>query len=107
MPTQEEREEYDRLQADQDNHKQDAELKSLEEKVDGLVKQLESEFLSGSEALFGFCAWLSSRKEKVVFSAESDMAGIPDLITEFCKINSLAEPRKGWEKSLTHPVSVK
>ena len=60
--------------------------------------------MSASEALFGFCAWLTTRKEKTVMSSSDDCAPICDLVAEFCKTNKLAEPRGGWTDGLTHPA---
>ena len=59
--------------------------------------------LTGSEAVFGFCGWLTTRKEKTVMSASDDCAVIADLVKKFCAVNNLAEPKKGWEKLLIHP----
>ncbi len=59
--------------------------------------------LSGSEAIFGFSAWLTTRKEQTVMGCGSDCAPIPPLIDEFCKANNLDEVREHWEKDLTHP----
>ena len=62
--------------------------------------------LSGSEALFGFIAWLTTREEEttIVLGSTQDCAGLPDLIDEFCKINQLSDPREGWSELLTHPA---
>jgi len=59
--------------------------------------------LSASEALYGFAWWLTTRKERTVMSSADDSAPIADLAARFCEINSLKEPRDGWEKGLTHP----
>ena len=59
--------------------------------------------LSGSEALYGFVAWLTAREELTVMSMRHDAAIIVDLIAEFCKTNNLPDPRDGWEKDLVHP----
>ena len=63
------------------------------------------DLLSSSEALYGFCGWLTSREEKVVMSKKHNCAGIADLINEFCTENSLPEPRDGWHEKLKHPSS--
>ncbi len=60
--------------------------------------------LSGSEALFGFAAWLTCRDEAVTASAKHDAAVWAELVDEFCKTNHLAEPREQWDTLLTHPV---
>ncbi len=62
------------------------------------------EELSGSEALYGFCGWLTTRDEKTIMSAKDGAAIIAELVDEFCKTNSLTEPREGWDKRLIHPT---
>ncbi len=59
--------------------------------------------MTGSEAIFGFCAWLTGRKEKTVMSAKHNSATIVDLIKEFCETNKLPDPRDEWTDYLTHP----
>ncbi len=59
--------------------------------------------LKGSEAIFGFCAWLTTRKEKTVMSASTDAAPMPPLIKEFCDLNKLPEPRDNYTDFLTLP----
>lgn len=59
--------------------------------------------LTGSEAIYGFCAWLSTRDKMVKFSSKTECSPIPPLIDEFCKVNKLKAPRKTWTKHLTHP----
>jgi len=69
-----------------------------------IVESLISEILNGSEALYGFCGWLTSRDEKTTMSATDDSAKVADLIGKFRKVNKLEEPRDGWDNELTHPV---
>jgi hypothetical protein len=59
--------------------------------------------LTAAEALYGFCAWLTTRDERTVMSASDDAAPIPQLIAEFCKVNDLKEPREDWHEGLIHP----
>ena len=59
--------------------------------------------LSGSEALFGFTAWLTARESKITFSAKHDAGEAASLVDEFCKFNKLTEPREDWTDRLTHP----
>lgn len=59
--------------------------------------------MSASEAIFGFCGWLTSRKKKTVMSSSDNCGGIADLIQTFCEINNLTEPREDWTDNLTHP----
>lgn len=59
--------------------------------------------LTASEALYGFAAWLTTRKEPVTFSEHHDAAIAATLVDEFCKENKLAEPREHWHTNLVHP----
>ena len=59
--------------------------------------------LNGSEAIYGFCGWLTGQEEKTVMSSTDDCGTIAEKINEFCKENNLKEPRKGWDKVLKHP----
>ncbi len=59
--------------------------------------------LTASEALFGFCGWLTSRNEQTIMSSKDDAAPIAELIKQFCDENSIDEPRDGWENNLIHP----
>jgi hypothetical protein len=59
--------------------------------------------LTASEALYGFCAWLTTRDEKTIMSASDDAAPIPVLIKQFCETNRLEEPKNGWHNNLIHP----
>jgi len=59
--------------------------------------------LSASEALFGFCGWLSSRKEELKISSTNKCGILAELIEIFCKANNLKEPREKWNEKLIHP----
>ena len=59
--------------------------------------------LTGSEAIFGFCAWLTTRKKKVVMGSTNDCAPIIELIKKFCEENKLREPRDNYTDFLTIP----
>ena len=67
-------------------------------------KDKQMDKLSASEALYGFCAWLTCRKEKTVMSASNDAAPIVELIGKFINRNGLDEPREGWEKNILTPL---
>lgn len=60
--------------------------------------------LIASEALFGFCAWLTCRKKLTKMGWMEDCAPIPPLIDAFCLANNLQPPREGWHKVLRHPT---
>lgn len=49
-----------------------------------------------SEALFAFVGWLTTRQERVCFSARDNSAVAADLIHEFCATQRLSPPRDGW-----------
>ena len=68
----------------------------------GFVKKRE---LKGSEALFGFCGWLTTREEVTIMSSKNDAAGIADLIKLFCDTQrpKLSDPEDGWDKWLRQP----
>jgi len=59
--------------------------------------------LSPSEALYGFCAWLSCREEITEFGSKKDCGIIPDLIELFVNENNLASPRECYHEILIHP----
>ena len=65
------------------------------------VKDLKE--LTGSEAIYGFCAWLSTRKEITKFGSKINCVPIADLIKEFCETNNLTDPRDNWTDNLIHP----
>ena len=47
--------------------------------------------MDGRQAINGFWVWLSNRKEKTVMGGDAGCANIPELIEEFCHINSLPD----------------
>jgi hypothetical protein len=59
-----------------------------------------NEKLSGSEAVYGFAGWLTSRKDKTIMSSSDDASVIADLVDEFNKKQELEEPREHWEEDL-------
>ena len=64
------------------------------------------EGLTASEALYGFCGWITSRKERVCASATDNAAVWADLIKEFCEVNKLETPRQNWTDYLSHPAQL-
>ena len=69
-----------------------------------IVAKLNEE-LSGSESLYGFCGWLTSRDEPTVMSGHDDATTVADLVGTFCKTNDLSDPRDGWDRYLRHPTA--
>jgi len=59
--------------------------------------------LSASEALYGFGGWLTTRKDSVTMSSTHNAGIVAELIDQFCKTNSLPEPREDWSDNLVHP----
>ena len=59
--------------------------------------------LSGSEAVYGFCGWLTTRSEKTVMSSMDNAAPIAELIKTFCDENKLRDPREDYTDYLTIP----
>ena len=59
--------------------------------------------MTGSEAIYGFCAWLSTREEKTIFGSKSNCSPIAERIKEFCETNKLTYPRENWTDNLIHP----
>ena len=64
--------------------------------------------LSGSEAVFGFVAWLTTADrfaspDNPGYGPTQDAAFWCELVAEFNKVNGLVEPREGWSELLTHP----
>jgi len=59
--------------------------------------------LTGSEAIYGFCAWLTTREEKTIMSSSDDTGRIVRLISKFCDDNKLRDPRENYTDYLTIP----
>lgn len=61
--------------------------------------------MTGSEAIFGFVGWLTTRDQDITMGATHDAAQVADLCHQFCVTNGLADPRDHWGEILTHPPS--
>ena len=59
--------------------------------------------LPASEALYGFCGWLTTRDEVTEMGASKDSAIVAYLIKQFCDENDLPEPRDHWADLFTMP----
>jgi hypothetical protein len=55
------------------------------------------------EAVTGFAAWLTTRRDRVVMSACDDSAPIAELVKVFCDENGLEEISSEWPSNLIHP----
>lgn len=56
--------------------------------------------LSGSEAVYAFAGWLTTRPEAVTMSAWDNAAEPAQLVDKFNKWQGLADPRPGWERGI-------
>ena len=56
-----------------------------------------------SEALFGFCGWLTSRKELLIMGSTEVAGPAAEAVQTFCDANDLEPPRYGWTRRLKHP----
>lgn len=63
----------------------------------------DEQVLSSSEAVYGFAAWLTTRKTPITMSSSHDAAAVPRLVHTFCEFNKLDEPRENWANVLVHP----
>jgi len=59
--------------------------------------------LRGSEAIYGFLGWLTSRDKEVTLSSKSCPGDAAELAQKFIDTNKLGELRDDWVKYLTHP----
>ena len=67
------------------------------------LKEKDNSQLQGSEILYGFLSWLTTRDEAITFSSKHDTNKAIKLLMLFLKYNKLSEPRKDWVKNLEHP----
>ena len=58
------------------------------------------EALNAAEALYGFCGWLTSRKERTVMSSHDEAGHIAELVDDYSQAQGFEKPRPGWEKEL-------
>ncbi len=84
----------------------------IESLLESMMAAPEVMQLSGSEAVFGFAAWLTTadRFENVEtnpgYGPTQDAAFWADLVGKFNKTNELNEPREMWQELLTHPKTI-
>lgn len=64
---------------------------------------MSSNKLSASEALFGFCGWLTTREKITTMASNQDAAPIVELIKIFCEANNLTDPDDNWTDKLIRP----
>lgn len=62
------------------------------------------ERITATEALYGFAAWLTCRKEPVTFGAAYNAAPAAQLVSEYVQANGLPGVRQGiYPHNLTPP----
>lgn len=62
------------------------------------------EYISASEALFGFAAWLTMQDPPVTFGATANAAPMADLVQKWMVANDLDPPREGiFPENIKHP----
>ena len=61
--------------------------------------------ITATDALFGFGAWLTCRKQPVTFSHKHDAGKMVELIGEFISINDLPDPSEGYPDNFIMPKS--
>ncbi len=59
--------------------------------------------ITATDALFGFGAWLTTRKEAVTFSHKHNAGKMVELITEFLSVNDLPDPSSGYPNNFIMP----
>jgi len=64
----------------------------------------DEEELNQSEAIYGFCGWLSTRSKTVILDSFSDATEIAELIKLFCDVHNLPIARPNWTKRLKRVV---
>ncbi|MCP3980788.1 MAG: hypothetical protein GY716_15910 [bacterium] len=63
--------------------------------------------LTGSEAVYGFAAWLSTLKQPTIFGSSYNCDCLVPLIQAFTDTNALSEPREHWCDNYTVPPTPK
>lgn len=71
----------------------------MKDKIEGKIKDK----ITASEAIFGFCGWITSRKEELTVGAAIPCGAIIELITEWCKVNNLVDPRDRYSDYIVQP----
>ena len=60
--------------------------------------------ISASDAVYGFCAWLTGQEEVTEFGAHKDCAVIVERVKQFLEVNNLDEPSDSYPENLTYPA---
>lgn len=59
--------------------------------------------LNASEAIYGFAAWLTTRKEVVKIGSNQDAAPVAKLCKEYCEANKLDPVTDEYPNNLNQP----
>lgn len=59
--------------------------------------------LTPSEALYAFCAWISTRDQQIAIGSSSECGILVELIEQFRQANNLPPPRHNYQIYLKHP----
>ncbi len=85
-------------------------MERIEDLLTSMMVAPEVMQLSGSEALFGFAAWLTTSDEftspmaNPFYGPTQDASPWAELVGRFCETNKLSDPREQWKELLTHPA---
>lgn len=60
-------------------------------------------YMTGSEAVFGFAAWLTTRDQDITMGRTHECSEVARLCDVFITKNNLPPPRHHWTDNLTHP----
>ena len=81
----------------------------IEVLLDSMMGAPEVMQLSGSEAVYGFVAWLTTSDDfespmgNPMFGPTQDAAPWAEFVKRFCMTNQLSDPREEWVQLLVHP----
>jgi len=81
----------------------------IEALLESMMAAQEVMQLSGSEAVYGFVAWLTTSDDfeqalqNPHYGPTQDSAPWAEMASKFCMTNQLKDPREEWSELLTHP----
>ncbi len=75
----------------------------IEALLDSMMAAPEVLHLSGSEAVYGFAAWITAKDSQQIDLAQANNAIWAEWVREFCELNHLPEPRETWDQLLVQP----
>ncbi|MHA1702050.1 MAG: hypothetical protein ACTSWK_07270 [Promethearchaeota archaeon] len=62
-----------------------------------------SNTLTATEAIFAFCAWLTTRKETIKIGSNIHIGPVVDAINQFMETNNLPDPRGNYTDYFVMP----